>query len=226
MLLAYRYFGLELIAKAGFSTVNGVGDQPFGFGERPHRGIQFGERPHREIGKVGVRSRRTLPCGRTPTRLEQEDGHAHRSHLRCRDGDPRAPAPTQAAPDRGGQSGQGRREWLVDLEHGKPTVELGLVMQTLTTLGLEINLRPTEAPPTWTVPLTAAAARGPRRPPATVRPAKRGENARRRGRPRRIAPDRNDGLRKDFRCRDTQRESAGATRARPTLDGTGGTTTP
>ena len=30
-------------------------------------------------------------------------------------------------------------------------------MQTLTTLGLEINLRPTEAPPTWTVPLTAAA---------------------------------------------------------------------
>ena len=49
------------------------------------------------------------------------------------------------------------REWLVDLEHGKPTVELGLVMQTLATLGLEINLRPTEAPPNWTVPLTAAA---------------------------------------------------------------------
>ena len=49
------------------------------------------------------------------------------------------------------------REWLVELEHGKPTVELGLVMQTLETLGLEIDLRATEAPPDWTVPLTAAA---------------------------------------------------------------------
>ncbi len=49
------------------------------------------------------------------------------------------------------------REWLVDLEHGKPTVELGLVMQTLDTLGLEIHLRATEVPPGWTVPLTAAA---------------------------------------------------------------------
>ncbi len=51
------------------------------------------------------------------------------------------------------------REWLVDLEHGKPTVELGLVMRLLETLGLEISLRATEAPPAWTVPLTAAAAK-------------------------------------------------------------------
>ena len=49
------------------------------------------------------------------------------------------------------------REWLVDLEHGKPTVELGLVMRTLETLGLEISLCPTDAPPAWTVPLTADA---------------------------------------------------------------------
>ncbi len=49
------------------------------------------------------------------------------------------------------------REWLVDLEHGKPTVELGLVLRTLATLGLEINLRATNAPPAWSVPLTAAA---------------------------------------------------------------------
>ncbi len=51
------------------------------------------------------------------------------------------------------------REWLVDLEHGKPTVELGRVMRTLETLGLEISVRATEAPPPWTVPLTAAAAK-------------------------------------------------------------------
>lgn len=49
------------------------------------------------------------------------------------------------------------REWLVDLEHGKPTVELGLVMRTLETLGLEISLHATAAPPPWTVPLTDAA---------------------------------------------------------------------
>lgn len=49
------------------------------------------------------------------------------------------------------------REWLVDLEHGKPTVEIGLVMRTLETLGLEITIRPTEAPPRWSLPLTAAA---------------------------------------------------------------------
>ena len=51
------------------------------------------------------------------------------------------------------------REWLVDLERGKPTVELGLVMRTLETLGLRLSLRAGEAPPPWTVPLTAAAAR-------------------------------------------------------------------
>ena len=71
------------------------------------------------------------------------------------------------------------REWLVDLEHGKPTVELGLVMRTLETLGLEIHLRDT-APPAWTLPLTAAATaraarlaeyRPPGRPPKKERPA-------------------------------------------------------
>lgn len=51
------------------------------------------------------------------------------------------------------------REWLVDLEHGKPTVELGLVLRTLETLGLEVALAATAAPPPWTIPLTAAAAK-------------------------------------------------------------------
>ena len=51
------------------------------------------------------------------------------------------------------------REWLVDLEHGKPTVELGLVLRTLETLGLEVALAATAAPPPWTGPLTAAAAK-------------------------------------------------------------------
>ena len=71
------------------------------------------------------------------------------------------------------------REWLVDLEHGKPSVELGLVMRTLETLGLELVVRATDAPPDWSVPLTAAAVlrtealaefRPPRRP-GNARPA-------------------------------------------------------
>lgn len=72
------------------------------------------------------------------------------------------------------------REWLVALEHGKPTVELGLVLRTLEVLGLEIHLRDAVAPPDWTVPLTAAAAeratrlaeyRPPGRPAKKERPA-------------------------------------------------------
>ena len=51
------------------------------------------------------------------------------------------------------------REWLVDLEHGKPSVELGLVMRTLETLGLELDVRAPDTPPAWSVPLTAAAVR-------------------------------------------------------------------
>ena len=68
------------------------------------------------------------------------------------------------------------REWLVALEHGKPTVELGLVLRTLDTLGLEIHIRDGKAPPAWSVPLTAAATEraahlGEYRPPG--RPAKK-----------------------------------------------------
>ena len=70
------------------------------------------------------------------------------------------------------------REWLVDLEHGKPTVELGLVMRTLSTLGLEVDLRATLKPPGWSVPLTAA---------ATGRETA-DEAARRRDKPRRARP--------------------------------------
>lgn len=51
------------------------------------------------------------------------------------------------------------REWLVELEHGKPTVELGLVLRTLETLGLEVTVRAGATPPKWTLPLTADAER-------------------------------------------------------------------
>ena len=48
------------------------------------------------------------------------------------------------------------REWLIDFEHGKPTLELGKVLRTLTTLGVEIQVH-MNRPPDWTVPLTAQA---------------------------------------------------------------------
>ncbi len=49
------------------------------------------------------------------------------------------------------------REWLVDLEHGKPSVELGLVLRTLAVLGIELDVLMPRRPPAWTRPLTAAA---------------------------------------------------------------------
>ncbi len=49
------------------------------------------------------------------------------------------------------------REWLVELEHGKPTVELGLVLRTLAVLGVELDVLMPRRPPAWTLPLTAAA---------------------------------------------------------------------
>lgn len=49
------------------------------------------------------------------------------------------------------------REWLVDLEHGKPTAEVGKVLRTFEALGIELDVLMRRAPPDWTVPLTAAA---------------------------------------------------------------------
>ncbi len=49
------------------------------------------------------------------------------------------------------------REWLVALEHGKPTVELGLVLRTLAVLGIELDVLMPRRPPAWTVPLAAQA---------------------------------------------------------------------
>lgn len=49
------------------------------------------------------------------------------------------------------------REWLCDLEHGKPTAEIGKVMRTLEALGIELDVEMTPRPPSWTLPLTLAA---------------------------------------------------------------------
>lgn len=63
------------------------------------------------------------------------------------------------------------REWLVELEHGKPTVELGRVLRTLEVLGIELDVLMPRRPPAWTLPLTAQAeARRARR--AAPRPRK------------------------------------------------------
>ena len=48
------------------------------------------------------------------------------------------------------------REWIVDLEHGKPTLEIGRVMKTLDVLGFDFSLRWREDAPEWTKPLTEA----------------------------------------------------------------------
>ena len=41
------------------------------------------------------------------------------------------------------------RQWIIDVEHGRPGVELGLVMRTLEVLGLHLDLRaPGEGPTT------------------------------------------------------------------------------
>lgn len=37
------------------------------------------------------------------------------------------------------------RQWVVDIERGKPTAALSLVLRTLTALGIRIDLRPQEA---------------------------------------------------------------------------------
>ena len=66
------------------------------------------------------------------------------------------------------------REWLVDLEHGKPTVEVGKVLRTMEALGIELDVLMLARPPAWTVPLTAEAearrlALAAHRPPRRVR---------------------------------------------------------
>ncbi len=66
------------------------------------------------------------------------------------------------------------REWLVDLEHGKPSVELGLVLRTLEVLGIEVDVLMLRRPPAWTVPLSAQ---------AEVRRARRAATAPRKPRP-------------------------------------------
>lgn len=38
------------------------------------------------------------------------------------------------------------RQWIVEVEGGKPRAEIGLVLRTLTALGLELEVRPKEAP--------------------------------------------------------------------------------
>ena len=49
------------------------------------------------------------------------------------------------------------REWLIDLEHGKPTAEVGKVLRTFEALGIECDVLMLARPPAWTLPLTAAA---------------------------------------------------------------------
>ena len=39
------------------------------------------------------------------------------------------------------------RQWIVALEQGKPTLEVGLVLRTLETLGLEVSVTPVDPPP-------------------------------------------------------------------------------
>ena len=41
------------------------------------------------------------------------------------------------------------RQWIGELEQGKPSLEIGLVLRTLTVLGLEIELKPTDPLPGW-----------------------------------------------------------------------------
>ena len=48
------------------------------------------------------------------------------------------------------------REWLIDLEHGKPTAEVGKVLRTFEALGIAVDVLMLR-PPSWTVPLTDAA---------------------------------------------------------------------
>ncbi|WP_158810896.1 helix-turn-helix domain-containing protein [Beijerinckia sp. L45] len=49
------------------------------------------------------------------------------------------------------------RQWIVALEQGKPTLEVGLVLRTLETLGLDVTLTPVDPPPAWMLKLSRAA---------------------------------------------------------------------
>ena len=49
------------------------------------------------------------------------------------------------------------RQWIVALEQGKPTLEVGLVLRTLETLGLAVTLAPVDPPPTWMIKLAREA---------------------------------------------------------------------
>jgi y4mF family transcriptional regulator len=37
------------------------------------------------------------------------------------------------------------RQWIVEIEHGKPRAEVALLLRTLSTLGLELTLKPAKA---------------------------------------------------------------------------------
>ncbi len=49
------------------------------------------------------------------------------------------------------------RQWVVAMEQGKPTLEVGLVLRTLETLGLEVAVKPRDPPPTWMIKLAREA---------------------------------------------------------------------
>ena len=49
------------------------------------------------------------------------------------------------------------RQWVVAMEQGKPTLEVGLVLRTLETLGLEVTVRPLDPPPAWMIKLAREA---------------------------------------------------------------------
>lgn len=49
------------------------------------------------------------------------------------------------------------RQWIVALEQGKPTLEVGLVLRTLETLGLAVTLTPADPPPAWMIKLVGEA---------------------------------------------------------------------
>lgn len=43
------------------------------------------------------------------------------------------------------------RQWIVAMEQGKPTLEVGLVLRTLEVLGLELTLKPLDPAPAWMI---------------------------------------------------------------------------
>jgi len=49
------------------------------------------------------------------------------------------------------------RQWIVAFEQGKPTLEVGLVLRTLETLGLEVEIKPRDPPPAWMIKLAREA---------------------------------------------------------------------